>query len=35
MDDGLKLTVTPDGCPVADKAMAELKPPETLVVITA
>ena len=32
MDVGLKLTVTPVG-PVADKAIAELKPPETAVVI--
>jgi hypothetical protein len=30
---GLKLTVTPVGWPVADKAIAESKPPETLVVI--
>lgn len=28
MDGGVKLTVTPAGCPVADKATAELKPPE-------
>ena len=28
MDEGLKLTVTPVGCPVADKATAELNPPE-------
>ncbi len=28
IDDGLKLTVTPDGWPDADKAMDELKPPE-------
>ena len=33
MDVGLKVTVTPDGWPVADKAMAELKPPETAVVM--
>ena len=33
MDVGLKLTVTPDGWPLADKAIAELKPPETAVVI--
>lgn len=33
MDVGLKLTVTPVGWPVADNAMAELKPPETEVVI--
>ena len=32
---GLKLTVTPVGWPVADKAMAESKPPETVVVTTA
>lgn len=30
---GLKLTVTPDGWPEADKAIAELNPPETAVVI--
>lgn len=29
----LKLTVTPDGMPDADNAIAELKPPETVVVI--
>jgi len=28
MDAGLKPTVTPAGCPVADKATAELNPPE-------
>ncbi len=28
MDAGLKLTVTPVGCPVADKATAEVNPPE-------
>lgn len=33
MDVGLKLTVTPVGWPDADKAIAELKPPETAVVI--
>ena len=33
MDAGLKLTVTPVGWPDAVKAMAELKPPETVVVI--
>ena len=33
MDVGLKLTVTPLGWPVADKAIAESKPPETPVVI--
>jgi hypothetical protein len=26
IEDGLKLTVTPDGCPLADNATAELKP---------
>ena len=30
---GLKPTVTPVGWPLADKAIAELKPPETMVVI--
>jgi hypothetical protein len=33
MDVGLKLTLTPVGWPFADKAIAELKPPETAVVI--
>jgi len=33
MEVGLKPTVTPVGWPVADKAIAELKPPETVVVI--
>jgi len=33
MDVGLKLTVAPVGWPLADKAIAELKPPETAVVI--
>lgn len=33
MDVGLKLTITPAGWPLAVKAMAELKPPETAVVI--
>ena len=33
MDAGTKLTVTPAGCPVADKATAELNPPETAVVM--
>ena len=28
MDAGVKLTVTPVGCPVADKATGELNPPE-------
>ena len=32
---GLKLTVTPEGCPVALKLIAESKPPETDVVTTA
>ena len=32
MEVGLKLTVTPEGCPLAESAMAELKPPETAVV---
>jgi len=30
---GLKLTVAPLPCPDADKAIAELKPPETVVII--
>lgn len=30
---GLKLTVTPDGWPVADKEMAALKPPVTVLVM--
>lgn len=30
---GLKLTVTPDGWPVADKAMTPLKPPVTVLVM--
>jgi len=33
IDAGAKLTVTPAGCPVADKATAELNPPETAVVM--
>lgn len=33
MDVGLKATVTPLGCPAADKATAALNPPETAVVI--
>ena len=33
MDEGLKLTVTPDGRPDADNAIAALKPPETVAVI--
>jgi hypothetical protein len=32
---GLKLPVTPDGKPVAESAIAELNPPETVVVTTA
>ena len=32
---GLKLPVTPDGTPVADRATAELNPPEPLMVTTA
>jgi hypothetical protein len=32
IEDGLKATVTPEGCPEADRAMALLKPPETAVV---
>jgi hypothetical protein len=35
MDAGLKLTVTPAGWPVADKATAELNPPETVTVRVA
>ena len=35
MDVGLKLPVTPEGMPVADKAIAESNPPETAVVTTA
>jgi hypothetical protein len=30
---GVKLAVTPEGNPVADKETAELKPPDTLVLI--
>src|SRR5579863_5451311 len=33
IEPGLKLTVTPAGCPEADKVMAESKLPVTLVVI--
>jgi len=33
IDVGLKATVTPVGWPLADKATAESKPPETAVVI--
>src|SRR5215469_679087 len=32
IDDGLKLAVTPDGSPAADKDSAELKPPDIAVV---
>jgi len=35
IDDGLKVTVTPEGWPDADKATAELKPPVTDDVIVA
>jgi hypothetical protein len=35
IDEGVKLDVTPDGTPVAENEMAELKPPETAVVTTA
>lgn len=35
MDVGLRLTFTNDGWPDADKAIAELKPPEATVVIVA
>jgi hypothetical protein len=35
MEVGLKLPVTPDGMPVAEKEIAESNPPETLVVTTA
>ena len=33
IDAGVKLTVTPVGCPVADKATAELNPPEIAIVM--
>src|SRR5438067_1464421 len=33
MELGLKLTVVPEGCPEAESATAELKPPETVVVM--
>ena len=33
IDDGLKVTVTPVGCPEALSATALLKPPETVVVM--
>jgi len=32
IDVGLNETVTPEGCPLPESAMAELKPPETVVV---
>jgi len=32
---GVKLDVTPDGTPVAENEIAELKPPDTVVVTTA
>ena len=32
IDAGLNPTVTPDGWPLAESAIAELKPPETVVV---
>lgn len=35
IDDGLKLYVTPEGTPVADKAIAASNPPEIFVVTTA
>jgi hypothetical protein len=35
MEAGLKVLVTPDGTPVAERATAELNPPETVVVTTA
>lgn len=35
MEAGLKLTVTPEGAPLAVKPIAELKPPETVVVTIA
>lgn len=34
MEVGLKLPVTPDGTPVAEKATAESKPPEPVMVTT-
>ena len=34
IDEGLKVTVTPDATPVADNAIDELNPPETVVVIS-
>ena len=35
MEAGLKLYVTPDGTPVADREIAESKPPDTVVETTA
>ena len=35
MDAGLKLYVTPEGTPLADNEIAELKPPDTVVLTTA
>ena len=35
MDVGLKLPVTPDGMPVADRETAESNPPEAVMVTTA
>jgi hypothetical protein len=35
IDEGLKLTVTPEGTPLADSAIDELNPPEAVVVTTA
>lgn len=35
MDVGLKLPVTPEGIPVAERATAESNPPVTVVVTTA
>jgi hypothetical protein len=32
-DAGLKLTVTPDGCPLADNAMLESNPPDVATVM--
>ena len=35
IDAGVKLTVTPVGCPVADKPTAELNPPRTCLLYTS
>jgi len=35
MEDGLKLPVTPDGMPVAERATAELNPPDGVTETTA